>query len=84
MALAFRLTPNKKVRAIAWIFSIQSKNLKGGSRIASPVIWRMASSISKSRTCFPQILEHAMVMGPVTEADVFFGYDWSQKQGRRS
>jgi transposase-like protein len=40
---------------------------------------------SRSRgLVFRRLLEQAMVTGPITEADVAFGYDWSQKQGRRS
>lgn len=41
-------------------------------------------SSSSRGLVFRRLLEQAMVTGPVTEADVAFGYDWSQKQGRRS
>ncbi len=42
-------------------------------------------SSSSRGLVFRRLLEQAMVtVDPVTEADVTFGYDWSQKQGRRS
>jgi len=33
---------------------------------------------------FRRLIEQAVITGPVTEADVTFGYDWSQSQARRS
>jgi hypothetical protein len=33
----------------------------------------------KSRSGFRRLIEQAMVTGPVTEADVTFGYDWDGK-----
>jgi transposase-like protein len=33
---------------------------------------------------FRRLIEQAVITGPVIEADVTFGYDWSQSQARRS
>jgi len=33
---------------------------------------------------FRRLMEQAVITGPVTEADVTFGYDWSRHQMRRS
>jgi transposase-like protein len=33
---------------------------------------------------FHRLMEQAVITRPVTEADVTFGYDWSQRQARRS
>jgi len=33
---------------------------------------------------FRRLIERAVITGPVIEADVTFGYDWSQSQARRS
>jgi transposase-like protein len=40
---------------------------------------------SRSRgLVFRRLMEQCMVTGPITEAEVTFGYDWSRNQGRRS
>lgn len=40
---------------------------------------------SRSRgLVFSRLMEQCMVTGPITEAEVTFGYDWSRNQGRRS
>jgi len=33
---------------------------------------------------FRRLIEQAVVAGPLTEAELTFGYDWSRSQGRRS
>ena len=33
---------------------------------------------------FHRLMEQAVITRPITEADVTFGYDWSQRQARRS
>jgi transposase-like protein len=40
---------------------------------------------SRSRgLVFRRLMEQCMVTGPITEAEVTFGYDWNRNQGRRS